>query len=162
MATRLGVVFLFVLIPALPIEVFRARTVFREDEIRHLPKFGRWRTFRCQDIVDLEVFRNECAQLNFRDGRTLKIWAMRTDPLTVEGIIRRKWRPQQAIWINHAEGQSPTGKLKKLSQTEHRGAENFKKNHPNTGQRPGQIDRSRFKQRREQYWKDKVKKPDEP
>lgn len=100
---QLGVLLMFVLVPALPIDVFRARTVFTEDEIRHLPTLGGWRTFRYQDIVDLEVFPNEFARLEFRDGRTLKIWAMRADPLTVEGIIRRKWRPQQVIGSHHAE-----------------------------------------------------------
>jgi hypothetical protein len=100
---KLGIVFLWALIPSVPLEAFRARTVFTEDEIRHLPTFGRWRTFRYQDIVALEVFPNEFARLEFRDGRTLKIWAMRADPLTVEGIIRRKWRPQQVIRSNHAE-----------------------------------------------------------
>ena len=92
---KLGVLFMFVLIPALPIEVFRARTIFTEDEIQHLPTLGGWRTFLYQDIVDLKVFPNEFARLEFRDNRTLKIWAMRADPLTVERIIRRKWRPHR-------------------------------------------------------------------
>jgi len=48
-----------------------------------------------------------------------------------------------------------------MTQSEHRGGENFSKNHPNTGQQPSQIDRSKFKQQREQYWKDKAKKPDQ-
>lgn len=100
---KLGVIFLFVLIPASPIEVFRARTVFTEDEIRHLPTFGRWRTFRYQNIVDLEVLPNEFARMEFRDGRTLKIWAMRADPVTVERIVQRKWKPEQVIRSNHAE-----------------------------------------------------------
>ncbi len=36
----------------------------------------------------------------------------------------------------HHEGQDPNGKLQEMTQTEHRGGENFKKNHPNTGQQP--------------------------
>jgi RHS repeat-associated protein len=61
----------------------------------------------------------------------------------------------------HHEGQASEGSLEELTQGEHRGGENFKKNHPNTGQQPSQIDRSKFRQQREQYWKDKTRKPDE-
>ena len=61
----------------------------------------------------------------------------------------------------HHEGQTTEGNLKEMTQTEHRGGENFKNNHPNTGQQPSQIDRSKFKQQREQYWKDKAKQ-DQP
>jgi hypothetical protein len=59
----------------------------------------------------------------------------------------------------HHEGQASEGNLKEMTQTEHRGGENFQKNHTNTGQEPSQIDRSRFKQQRTQYWKDKAKTP---
>jgi RHS repeat-associated protein len=61
----------------------------------------------------------------------------------------------------HHEGQTSEGDLKEMTQSDHRGGENFSKNHPNTGQEPSQIDRSKFKQQREQYWKDKAKKPDQ-
>jgi hypothetical protein len=61
----------------------------------------------------------------------------------------------------HHEGQASEGNLQEMSQTEHRGGENFKKNHPNTGQEPSQIDRSQFRKQREQYWKDKSKQPDQ-
>ncbi|MDX2269821.1 MAG: hypothetical protein NW208_17095 [Bryobacter sp.] len=94
---RLGILFLLVLVPGLPLEVFRARTVFLDEEIRHLPTFGRWRKYRYQDIVDLEVFPNEFSRLEFQDGRVLKIWAMRADPEVVEAIIRQKWQPEQVI-----------------------------------------------------------------
>lgn len=57
----------------------------------------------------------------------------------------------------HHEGQSATGELKEMTQTEHRGGANFAKNHPNTGQEPSTIDRSKFKQQRQQYWKNKAK-----
>lgn len=97
MVKKLGVILLFALIPALPLEVFRAQTVFTQEEIRHLPTFGRWRIFRYQDIVDLEVFSNEFARIEFRDGERLKIWAMRADPRVVEDIIRRKLRQASAI-----------------------------------------------------------------
>jgi len=66
----------------------------------------------------------------------------------------------KAVELHH-EGQASEGNLKEMTQSEHRGGENFSKNHPNTGQQPSQIDRSKFKQQREQYWKDKAKKPDQ-
>ena len=87
---RIGILLGLVLIPGLPLEAFRARTVFAEGEIRHLPTFGRCRVFRYQDIVDLEVFPNEFARIEFRDGRKLKIWAMRADPRVVEGIVHAR------------------------------------------------------------------------
>ena len=61
----------------------------------------------------------------------------------------------------HHEGQASNGQLKEMTQTKHRGGENFKNNHPNTGQSPSQIDRNKFKQQRQEYWKNKVKKPNE-
>jgi RHS repeat-associated protein len=61
----------------------------------------------------------------------------------------------------HHEGQSSNGQLKEMTQTEHRGGENFKNNHPNTGQQPSKIDRNKFKQQRQAYWKNKIKKPNE-
>lgn len=102
MVKKLGVIFLVALIPALPLEVFRARTVFAEEEIRHLPTFGRWRIFRYQDIVDLEVFPNEFARIEFRDGRRLKIWAMRADPRVVEDIVRPRFA--SGLGYTRAEG----------------------------------------------------------
>ena len=103
---KLGVLFLLVLVPGLPLEIFRAKTVFAEDEIRHVPTFGRLRTYRYGEVVNLEVFPNEFARLEFRDGRTLKIWAMRADPLIVEGIVRGKWKPGQVMRSNQAESTS--------------------------------------------------------
>jgi len=57
----------------------------------------------------------------------------------------------------HHEGQSSEAELREVTQTEHRGGDNFQKNHTNTGQKPSQIDRSEFQQQRKQYWKDKAK-----
>jgi hypothetical protein len=52
------------------------------------------------------------------------------------------------------EGQAKEGDPKEMTQEEHRGGETFKKNHPNTGQEPGKIDRSQFKQQRENHRKE--------
>ena len=56
----------------------------------------------------------------------------------------------------HHDGQNPNGEIKEMTRTDHRGGENFKANHPNTGQEPSKIDRGQFKQQRQQYWKDKA------
>jgi len=42
----------------------------------------------------------------------------------------------------------------------HRGGENFKKNHPNTGQKPSQINRNQAQQQKRKYWKDKANQQD--
>jgi RHS repeat-associated protein len=55
----------------------------------------------------------------------------------------------------HHEGQT-SGQTKEMTQTEHRGGENFKKNHPNTGQQPSQIDRNQANQARRKHWKQKA------
>lgn len=41
-----------------------------------------------------------------------------------------------------------------MTRRDHRGGENFKKNHPNTGENPSQIDRKKFDKDKKQYWRD--------
>jgi hypothetical protein len=53
----------------------------------------------------------------------------------------------------HHEGQRPNGPVKEMTRTEHRGGENFTKNHPNTGQKPSQIDRNQAARDRRKHWK---------
>jgi len=60
----------------------------------------------------------------------------------------------------HHEGQQANGQLTEKTQTEHRGGEDFKKNHPNTGEKPSQIDRNKFNQTRRKHWKDKANQQD--
>jgi len=36
------------------------------------------------------------------------------------------------------------------------GGDNFKKNHPNTGESPSKIDRNEFKKTRMLYWKSRI------
>jgi RHS repeat-associated protein len=57
----------------------------------------------------------------------------------------------------HHEGQKPDGPLKEMTRTEHRGKDNYKKNHPLGNKEPSKINRKEFKKQREQYWKDKAK-----
>jgi hypothetical protein len=52
----------------------------------------------------------------------------------------------------HHRHQTPDSPLDEMSRTDHRGAGNFGKNHPNTGQVPSQIDRTRWKQEQKKYW----------
>lgn len=53
----------------------------------------------------------------------------------------------------HHKGQAADSKLVEMSRTQHRGKGNFKKNHPNTGQKPSKIDRTVWKKQRTDYWK---------
>ncbi len=57
----------------------------------------------------------------------------------------------------HHEGQTQNGPVKEMTQQEHRGGENFAKNHTNTGQQPSQINRSEAAKARRQHWKKQVK-----
>ena len=41
-----------------------------------------------------------------------------------------------------------------MTMTDHRGKGNFKKNHPNTGQKPSAIDRTESSKQHKQHWKD--------
>jgi hypothetical protein len=54
----------------------------------------------------------------------------------------------------HHDGQKPDGRLDEMTQEEHRGKDNFKKNHHNTGQQPSEIDRNEFAKQRRKHWKD--------
>lgn len=55
----------------------------------------------------------------------------------------------------HHEGQKADSSLKEMTRTDHRGGENFKKNHQNTGQQRSEINRSEFNKTRRQHWKTK-------
>jgi RHS repeat-associated protein len=55
----------------------------------------------------------------------------------------------------HHEGQE-NGPVKEMTQTDHRLGENFKKNHPNTGQAPSKIDRKAADKARRDHWKKKA------
>ena len=61
----------------------------------------------------------------------------------------------QPVEVHH-EGQETKGPVKEMSQTDHRGGDNFKNNHSNTGQEHSRIDRNQAAQARRQHWKDKA------
>jgi RHS repeat-associated protein len=52
----------------------------------------------------------------------------------------------------HHDGQKADSPLQELTRTDHRGGDNFKKNHENTGQNPSEIDRSQWRRERRDYW----------
>jgi RHS repeat-associated protein len=56
----------------------------------------------------------------------------------------------------HHPGQE-NGPTKEMTQSDHRGGDNFKKNHTNTGQQPSKIDRNQANQARRKHWKEKAK-----
>ena len=56
----------------------------------------------------------------------------------------------------HHDGQKANSPLKEMTRTDHRGGANYKKNHPNTGQKPSQINRSQFNKIREYHWQRKA------
>lgn len=55
------------------------------------------------------------------------------------------------VELHHA-GQEDDSEIVEKTSTDHRGKENNKKNHQNTGQDPSKIDRKKFDQMREKYW----------
>jgi hypothetical protein len=85
---KLGIIFGLVCVPILPFEVFRAATVFDTSSIKHRSAISRWREYRYEDISGLEVFAHEFVRISFRNGETLKVWAMRADLQVVEQIVR--------------------------------------------------------------------------
>ena len=56
----------------------------------------------------------------------------------------------------HHDGQTQNGPVKEMTQTDHRGGDNFAKNHSNTGQQPSQIDRKAAAKTRREHWKNKT------
>ncbi|MBV8753356.1 MAG: hypothetical protein JO328_10920 [Hyphomicrobiales bacterium] len=57
----------------------------------------------------------------------------------------------------HHVGQVQDGRIKAMTQTEHRVGDNFKKNHPNTGKKASLIDRVLSRSFREGYWEQQSK-----
>lgn len=53
----------------------------------------------------------------------------------------------------HHDQKNPTAPAKEMTRTDHRLGPNFKKNHPNTGQEPSNVDRSHAARNRRQHWK---------
>jgi hypothetical protein len=53
----------------------------------------------------------------------------------------------------HHEAQRPDGRLIEMTQTQHRGGDNFRLNHGNIGQQPSSIDRQQFAKDRRAYWR---------
>lgn len=52
----------------------------------------------------------------------------------------------------HHRGQKPDSLLDEMTRTDHRLGDNYKKNHPNTGQNPSNIDRKQWKKEQKDYW----------
>jgi RHS repeat-associated protein len=63
------------------------------------------------------------------------------------------------VELHHAGGKQ-NSPLEEMTRTEHRGPGNYTKNHPDTNKSPSQIDREKFRQKREKYWKNKINDPD--
>ena len=52
----------------------------------------------------------------------------------------------------HHRDQLPDRPKDEMTRKDHRGGDNYKKNHSNTGQEPSKIDRKQWNQEREEYW----------
>lgn len=87
---RASIIVMAIVVLGIPLEMFRARTVFAQDQIQHIPAFGRSQIFRYEDVMDVEVFEGEFARLVFRNGKRVKIWEMCADPAKVAMIVRRQ------------------------------------------------------------------------
>ncbi len=53
---------------------------------------------------------------------------------------------------HHVKG-NPQGPVKSMTRTDHRGAGNYKKNHPDTNKKPSRIDRNQAARQRREHWK---------
>ncbi|HIF9111860.1 TPA: HNH/ENDO VII family nuclease [Photobacterium damselae] len=56
----------------------------------------------------------------------------------------------------HHRNQKPEGSLDKMTRTDHKLRDNFKKNHTNTGQEPSQIDRKAWRKEQNNLIKNKI------
>ncbi|MDP2531153.1 HNH/ENDO VII family nuclease [Photobacterium damselae subsp. piscicida] len=56
----------------------------------------------------------------------------------------------------HHRNQKPEGSLDKMTRTNHKLRDNFKKNHTNTGQEPSQIDRKAWRKEQNNLIKNKI------
>lgn len=53
----------------------------------------------------------------------------------------------------HSPDQTHTDESQEMTRTDHRGGDNFKKNHRNTGQEPSKVDRRQAARDRREHWK---------
>lgn len=53
----------------------------------------------------------------------------------------------------HHRHQGPNDPLDEMTREDHRGKGNYKKNHPNTGEKPSKIDRKEFRKQQKKYWR---------
>ena len=58
------------------------------------------------------------------------------------------------VELHHRE-QTSNGPIDEMTQTDHRGGNNFKENHSNTGQSQSNIDRKEFKEKKKEHWRKK-------
>ena len=72
------------------------------------------------------------------------------DPPEKRGCAPTSKEDGKPIEIHHNE-QNPNGPFKEMTQTDHRGAGNYKANHPNLGQ-PSKIDRAAWRRQVREYW----------
>jgi RHS repeat-associated protein len=59
------------------------------------------------------------------------------------------------VELHHPEG-NPKAQVQEMTQTEHRGAGNYSKNHPEGNRQPSRIDRNEAARQRRQHWKKRV------
>lgn len=52
------------------------------------------------------------------------------------------------------DAQTDDGGMTEMTFSDHRGGENFKKNHKNTGQEKSKVDRNKFRQIKRKHWED--------
>jgi RHS repeat-associated protein len=72
-------------------------------------------------------------------------------PPTRRGNAPTSAQDGKPIEIHH-EGQSADGPFREMHRTDHRGGDNYARNHQNTGQEPSQIDRGQWNRDRRTYW----------
>ena len=80
----------------------------------------------------------------------------RLPPNRISASPKKRGQPPKGddgnpVELQH-DGQKNDSPLKEMTQSDHRGGDNFRKNHENTGQAPSQIDRSSARKKRRDHW----------
>jgi hypothetical protein len=87
---KLGILFSFVVIPALLLECFRSETIFGSDLIRRRNAFGRWYSYQYEEALNIDVFPGQLIRIRFSNGQELTVRKSTADLDRLEAILKAR------------------------------------------------------------------------
>lgn len=130
--------------------VILATGVYLWDRVTNSDESG---TLEPQGVRDPEAPTDDGINIDSKD----KIDRSLLDPPTKDGKALTFKKDGTSVEIHHSD-QEMNGNYQEMHWQDHRGKDNFKKNHSNTGQQPSKIDRKEEAKRIREYWQKEYNK----